>query len=170
MVIAELCFFLMKFPECFPVSIDKALTYVSAETYVEERLPAKPLQYTGLPMADAINVDVDLDAEIVDSTGVEDVTATIDKLFGVQSTESGSTVGQAKSATTPEITFPESKIEQPVPKFPFTSYPPYAVDVELGTYRHMIECRESHIKLREHQVPGDGNCQFASLIYASGIN
>lgn len=41
--IAELCFFWMSFLELFPVDIDKALTYIPAETYIQEHLPT--IQY-----------------------------------------------------------------------------------------------------------------------------
>lgn len=170
--IAELCFFWMNFPELFPVDIDKALTYIPAETYIQEHLPLKPLQFIGPPMTDSFNVDVDLDAEVIAAVGVKDITTVVDKLFDVDKSHtqpSNSSNPYQQTIHPTESSSIHSSILPPLDRFPFSEYPPYLTDTVLGNYQHFTVCCETNCNFVEHSVVGDGNCQFTSIIYASGI-
>lgn len=125
--LSELCFFWINFPECFPVNIDKALAYVTAESYIEERLSNTPLKYSSTPLVDDINVDVDLDAEIVEELSVENVTKVIDALFVVDPDQSklmtASTHLPSHEPSIPDIApdiFTDDVL--PVPPYPLSDY------------------------------------------------
>lgn len=168
--VSELCFFWMNFPECFPVNIDKAFSYVTAETYIQERLPNKPLNYPSCPLIDEINVDVDLDAEIIDELNVEKVTNAIDTLFAVAPNEPS--ISTQRNNVTGDLCLNnnDDKVvdDLQIPPFPLSNYPSFE-GVMLGEYASVDNCVQSTIELLEHQVPGDGNCQFTSLIVAAGL-
>lgn len=143
-------FFWMSFPEMFPVRFDKIVQFVDVETFVPEGSSGnKSLKGLNTVTSENIECDKNIDDLIRSDISQEAVTRKLDEMLDVIS---------------PDEVIQRMTLEKQV-RLPDDQYDHQLTDY-LGSYE-AVGCDMADLKMEE--VPGDGNCLYASLIRVAGL-